>query len=79
MPTRSFRTHDFTRGQSAPAGLRRLLRAAAALWGREAGMSRLDERSRYLAGATDHADFERRLRAWDAGVRQHASVVLQLP
>lgn len=38
------------------------LRAA---WRSRLAARRLDARERYLAAATDHADFEQRLRAWD--------------
>ncbi|WP_280152104.1 hypothetical protein [Piscinibacter sp. XHJ-5] len=54
-------------------------RSMAAGLGRWIGTLWFDPRSRYPSCATDHVDLERRQRAWDANVRQHASMLLRLP
>lgn len=58
--------------------LRRWIAALIGALRRSIEAASLDERTRYLAGATDHADLRRRMRAWDEAER-HRNRWLLLP
>jgi hypothetical protein len=58
--------------------LRRWIAAPISALRRRLEAASLDERTRYLAGATDHADLRRRMQAWDEAERRR-SLWLLLP